>query len=219
MHDLFLILHLLLFCYWLGGDIGVFYSSGFAANPNLSIEARQIAAKIMLNLDVVPRLCGAVMLTVGGVLSKFVGVEHPAWQMAGIILLAPVWLALELILHFKHDTPLGKGLQKFDAPFKWAIVVGCIVSVGWSFATGRLDEAPWVGYKILIFAVIVFCSLMINKTIGPYIVGVQRIAAGEIDDADNAAMAASLRQVKWAVIGIWTGLVIAAVIGVVKPGA
>lgn len=219
MHDLFLILHLLLFCYWLGGDIGVFYSSGFAANPNLSIEARQIAAKIMLNLDVVPRLCGAVMLTVGGVLSEFVGVEHPAWQMAGIILLAPVWLALELILHFKHDTPLGKGLQKFDTPFKWAIVVGCIVSVGWSFATGRLDEAPWVGYKILIFAVIVFCSLMINKTIGPYIVGVQRIAAGEIDDADNAAMAASLRQVKWAVIGIWTGLVIAAVIGVVKPGA
>jgi hypothetical protein len=138
--------------------------------------------------------------------------------MAGIILLAPVWLALELILHFKHDTPLGKGLQKFDSPFKWAIVAGCIVSVGWSFSTGRLSEAPWVGYKILVFAAIVFCSLMINRTIGPYIIGIQRIAAGEINDAENAAMAASLRRAKWAVIGIWIGLVVEVIIGVMQPG-
>jgi hypothetical protein len=218
MHEFILILHLLLFCYWLGGDIGVFYSSGFACDPKLSIEARQTAAKIMLNLDIVPRACGAVMLTVGGVLSEFAGIEHPAWQMAGILLLAPAWLALELILHFRHDTPLGKGLQKFDAPFKWAIVVGCIVSVGWSFANGQLSNAPWVGYKILVFAVIVFFSLMINKTIGPYIVGIQHIAAGKIDDAGNAAMSASLKRAKWAVIGIWIGLVVAAMIGVVKPG-
>jgi hypothetical protein len=218
LHDLFLILHLVLFCYWLGGDIGVFYSSGFAADPKLSIEARMTAARIMLALDLVPRLCGAVMLTVGGVLSEFAGVEHPAWQMAGIILLAPAWLALELILHFKHDTPLGKGMQKFDNPFKWAIVVGCIVSVGWSFATGRLDAAPWVGYKILVFAAIVFCSLMINQTIGPYVVGIERIASGAINDEENAAMARSLKRCKWAVLGIWVGLLIEAVLGVVQPG-
>ena len=218
LHDLFLILHLLLFCYWLGGDIGVFYSSGFAANPDLSLDARMAAAKIMLALDIVPRLCGAVMLTVGGVLSEFIGVEHPAWQMAGIILLAPVWVALELILHFKHDTPLGRGMQKIDNPFKWAIVIGCIVSAGWSFSTGRLDDAPWVGYKILVFAAIVFCSLMINKTIGPYIAGIERIAAGQIDDEENLAMARSLKQCKWAVLGIWAGLLIEAVLGVVRPG-
>jgi hypothetical protein len=219
MHDLLLILHLLLFCYWLGGDIGVFYSSGFAADPKLGIEARMTAAKIMLNLDIVPRICAALMLTVGGLLSEYAGVSHPGWQLAAIVLLAPVWLALELILHFKHDTPLGKGLAKFDSPFKWAIVIACIASVLWSFSTGRLADAPWVGYKILVFAAIVFCSLMITKTIGPYIVGIQRIATGEINDAENAAMTASLKQVKWAVVGIWGGLLIEVVLGVMKPGA
>ena len=218
LHDLFLTLHLLLFCYWLGGDIGVFYSSGFAADPKLSIEARMMAARIMLGLDLVPRLCAAVMLTVGVVLSKFVGVDYPAWQMAGIILLAPVWLALELILHFKHGTSLGKAMQKFDNPFKWAIVVGCVVWFGWSLATGRLDAVPWVGHKILVFAAIVFCSLMINKTIGPYVVGIERIAAGVINDEENAAMAKSLKQCKWAVLGIWAGLVVEVVLGVAQPG-
>jgi hypothetical protein len=218
LHDLLVILHLLLFCYWLGGDIGVFYSSGFAADPALSLEARMTAAKIMLALDLVPRLCGAVMLTVGGVLSEFIGVEHPGWQLTGIILLAPIWLALELILHFRQGTPLGRSAQKFDSPFKWAIVIGCIVSVAWSFTTGRLDEAPWVGYKILVFAAIMICSLMINKTIGPYVVGIQRIAEGQISESETAAMAVSLRRCKWAVVGIWIGLIIAATLGVVQPG-
>jgi hypothetical protein len=176
------------------------------------------AAKIMLGLDIVPRLCGAVMLTVGWVLSGFVGIEYPGWQMVVVIALAPVWLALELMLHFRHDTPLGKGLARFDSPFKWAIVIGCIALAGWSFADGRFVEAPWVGYKILIFAAIVFCSLMINRTIGPYIVGIQRIAEGRIDAGETAAMAASLAKSKWAVIGIWIGLVIEAMLGIVQPG-
>ena len=217
-HDILLILHLLLFCYWLGGDIGVFYSSGFAADAKLGLEARMTAAKIMLSLDLVPRVCGALMLTVGGLLSEFVGIEHPTWQLVGIVMLAPTWLALELILHFKHDTQLGKGLQRFDAPFKWLIIMSCVGSVSWSFYTGRLAEEPWVGYKILVFAAIIFCSLMINRTIGPYVVGIQRIAAGVINDAENAAMALSLQRAKWAVVGIWIGLVIEVVIGVLQPG-
>jgi hypothetical protein len=98
-------------------------------------------------------------------------------------------------------------------------MLACVVSVVWSFSTGRLDEAPWVGYKILVFAAIIFCSLMINQTIGPYIIGIQRIAAGKIDAVEDAAMAASLKRVKWAVIGIWIGLVIEVLLGVVKPGA
>ena len=50
-HDIALLIHLLLFVYWLGGDIGVFYSSGLSVNRSLSREARQMAGKIMINLD------------------------------------------------------------------------------------------------------------------------------------------------------------------------
>ena len=68
-HDIALLIHLLLFVYWLGGDIGVFYSSGLSVNRSLSREARQMAGKIMINLDLIPRLCLSLMLTVGGILT------------------------------------------------------------------------------------------------------------------------------------------------------
>jgi hypothetical protein len=48
--------------------------------------------------------------------------------------------------------------------------------------------------------------------------GNEHIAAGEINAEENAAMAASLKKVKWAVIGIWIGLVVEVVLGVTQPG-
>jgi len=47
--------HVLLFVYWLGGDAGVFYSSRFVVDPKLGREARLTAAKIFLELDMLPR--------------------------------------------------------------------------------------------------------------------------------------------------------------------
>ena len=54
-HGLLKYLHILLFVYWLGGDAGVFYSSKFVTNTNLSRDARLAAFKIFINL-VVPFL-------------------------------------------------------------------------------------------------------------------------------------------------------------------
>ena len=99
LYEFFLIVHLLLFVYWLGGDMGVFYSSGMVIDPKLSDSARMTAAKIMVNLDFVPRICMTLMLTVGGVLSdKFV--PHPLWQTVGMWLLAP-----SLARHGRQHSP------------------------------------------------------------------------------------------------------------------
>lgn len=48
----------------------------------------------MMNLvDVIPRAAISLMLTVGGLLSEYVGLEHPWWQMAGIVLLGQLMRA------------------------------------------------------------------------------------------------------------------------------
>ncbi|MFZ9086446.1 MAG: hypothetical protein ACO3C6_07725, partial [Steroidobacteraceae bacterium] len=48
------LLHLLLFVYWLGGDVGVFYASRFVVDTSLTREERLTAAKIFLDLDMLP---------------------------------------------------------------------------------------------------------------------------------------------------------------------
>jgi len=217
-HDIVLIIHLLLFCYWLGGDIGVFYSSGMVIDPKLSNDARLTAAKIMINLDLVPRICMSLMLTVGGILVEYKGWVHPPWQMAAIILLGPVWLAMVLLIHFREGTQFAKTLTRIDFWFRWLIIVSVIASSTVEFITGGYDQSPWIGYKLYVFSGLVFCGLIIRMNLGPFAEGIHKLAAGSMSDAANVAMAASLNRVRPFVILIWIGLVIEATLGVVEPG-
>ena len=81
-YDLALLVHLVLFAYWLGGDLGVFYTSGYVVDDTLPVKTRQTAARIMLHLDLVPRICMALMLTSGGLLGHVSSVDHPPLQLA-----------------------------------------------------------------------------------------------------------------------------------------
>ena len=72
-YNLFLLAHVLLFVYWLGGDIGVFYSSRYVADPSLSVEARTTALRIMAWIDEIPRICLVMILPVGVMLGYEAG--------------------------------------------------------------------------------------------------------------------------------------------------
>ena len=218
--DIALLMHLLLFAYWLGGDIGVFYSSGFAINRNLSRGARQAAGTIMMNLDLIPRLCLSLMLTVGGILTHYYGIDHPLWQMVGIILLGPIWTCSLIYIHFNEGTDLVKTMTKIDYYFRWVMVFTLITSVSYAFYfTDRLNANPWVGAKLIVFAALIFCGIMIRKYIGGFIKGIHNIATDNINEADDIAMAESLSKARVFVLTIWVLLLVEVWIGVVKPGS
>ncbi len=219
LYDLLVIFHLLLFVYWLGGDLGVYYSSGMVVDPKLSNSARVTAAKIMINLDFVPRICMTLMLTVGGLLSEQIGIGHPLWQTVGFLALGPGWLAMVLFLHYNEGTPLGKVVTKIDYYFRWVLVVYLCGSVTfYTFFSERLATAPWISAKLGIFAFMVFCGLMIRKFIPDYGIGIGKLRKDEVSDEINASMIASLNKCRPFVLAIWAGLLLECIIGVVKPG-
>ena len=193
-----LLIHIILFCYWLGGDIGVFYSSNFV-------------------VDLIPKICMSLMLTVGGILTHYNGIDHPLWQWIGILILGPIWLTMVLIQHFKHQASFIPTLTKIDFYFRCLMVAGIVLSCLFSLSTGRLDEIPWVTAKLLGFAFLIFCGLMIRVNLKNFSSSYVKIAQNNYNDADNQAMALSLKSVKPWVVTIWVVLVIEAALGIVKP--
>lgn len=217
-YDLFIILHLLGFVYWLGGDVGVFYSSGFVINPKYSAETRQIASKIMMDLDLIPRICMTLMLTIGATLASMQGVDHYPGQMLALWVLAPIWCFMVIYMHFKHGSPLAKKMGPVDFWLRRILIAGILLSVVYTLYTGRLSETPWLTAKVALFAYLIFCGVMIRRHLPGFIVGLGALAKGAINDEENAQMAASLKKARPWVLSIWAVVFLEAVLGVVKPG-
>jgi hypothetical protein len=216
-HGIARFLHILLFVYWLGGDAGVFYSSKFVINPRLSRDARMTAAKIFVDLDMLPRYCMALMLTVGGILAEFVGISHPTWEMVAIVLLGPVWLAMVLLVHAKEGTAAGQTLKRADIWFRWIVIASIIVSVVHSHSTGRLAGLEWFSAKLLLFAFMVFCGLMIRRYLPPFVEGFRTLATTGPTPESDRLMIDSLARCQPYVLLIWAGILLSALIGVLKP--
>lgn len=218
LHGIVKYIHVLLFVYWLGGDAGVFYSSKFVLNPNLSRDARLTAFKIFVNLDMLPRYCLALMLTVGGILAEFIGYEHPLWQTIAIVALGPIWVWVVHTIHVREGTDFGKKLATLDRYFRIFMIFALVASVAYHWTTGPLRPYPWLAAKLLIFAFLIFCGFMIRIKIPPFVEGFKVLAAGgatpESDRLMKDGMDASLPYV----FAIWAGVAISALIGILKPG-
>jgi len=217
-HGVFKYIHILLFVYWLGGDAGVFYSSTFVTNTKLSREARLTAFKIFINLDMLPRYCLALMLTVGGVLAEFIGYEHPMWQTVAIVALGPIWVWVVHTIHAREGTEFGKTLATWDRRFRLFMIFAIIASVAYHWTTGPLQPYPWLAAKLLIFAFLIFCGFMIRLKIPPFIEGFKVMAASGATPESDQKMIDGMGACRPYVLLIWAGVAISALLGVLKPG-
>ena len=217
-YELFVILHILGFVYWLGGDVGVFYSSGFVVNPKYSAETRMVASKIMMDLDLIPRICMTLMLTLGGTLASMQGIDHYPGQMIALWLLAPVWCFMVIYMHFSHGSALSKTLGTVDYWLRRILIAGIALSVIYTLATGRLADTPWLTAKVALFAYLIFAGVMIRSHLPGFIVGLQVLAKGSITDEQNVLMNKGLNGARPWVLSIWAVVFVEAVLGIVKPG-
>ena len=217
-HTFVLFMHQLLLVYWIGPDIAVFIWSRIAVNPGLGPEQRVTAGRMMTAIDLVPRVCLALFLTVAGILSETYGITHPWWQMAGIVLLGPVWLFVVLGAWLKEGTDVGRTLAKLDIWVRIALVVGIPVSVAYSTMTGRLEDTPWITGKLMILAGVILLGLVMRIRLQGFFDGVDQLEADGPSPEVDRQMATSAQRSRPFVYAIWVLLLWAALLGVVKPG-
>jgi uncharacterized membrane protein len=210
------LLHLLLFVYWLGADAGTFYASRFVADAKLNPAARATAAKIMLGIDLAPRVAMPLMLASGVHLAAALGaLPLGATAVAGSWLLCAGWLAAVLAIH--HRQP-GRGAALVRADFVFRVVItaalaGCGVG---ALLAGTPALPGWLAIKLAAYAATVGCGLMIRIELRPFGAAFARRlggGAGAEAEADDHAIARSLARCKPYVLAIWALLVLCAAAG------
>ena len=210
--------HLLLFVYWLGADIGVFYAARFVRDPTQSLEARKMAVRIMGWIDQIPRYCLVLMLPVGYTLARQLGlVELPTIGMVILWVIGFAWLWMVWAIHHYQGTPRAERWRSIDLVWRVILVAGLL----WDAMQGLRGTGhilvDWLSIKFALFALLIACGIMIRvfgKPIGPALR--QVLATGSTPELE-ADIARGFSRTRPFVLGIWGLLLCAAAVGILKP--
>ena len=211
---LFKLLHTIGFAYWLGVDLGVFYTSYFVANPKLSPEVRATTARILFALDQGPRICMTMVLPLGIHLTWRYGIfQFDAAVMALIWIICFAWLAMVIIQHFAAPSARKTLLTRFDFVFRIAVATVLIAVGALALTSTQLTLPHWVSWKLAIYGGLIACGLLIRIKLKDFGPAMTRIIRGEADTGDDTIIASSLGGTRPYVILIWIGLIVSTALG------
>lgn len=212
---LFALLHVLVFVYWLGGDLGAFYTSHFLTRADVNSDRRLMAAKVVGDVDMAPRTALILALPTGLMLAQSKGWMTLGWPIVGAIALASlIWLALAWKLHLAHNGQAA-WMKTADTALRYAMIVGLITSCGLALAS-VIDLPIFIALKLLALAGCVALGLYIRvvlKPLGSALMGL----TGPNSDTAQADLARTLNRARPLVMGIWALLLIAAFLGLWTP--
>lgn len=212
---IFTLLHLLVFVYWLGGDLGAFYTSRFLIKPGVSTDRRMLAAKVVNDVDMAPRTALILAFPTGLMLAHVKGwLSLPLPLLVAVWVVALGWLALAWAIHLKHGAAPALWRQA-DLAIRWLLIAGLTAAAVWNIA-GSGSLPLFLSLKLLTLAGCTAFGLFIRavlKPLGPALMGL----AGPDVAAAEASLAATLNRARPLVTGIWALLIAAALLALFKP--
>ena len=216
---LLVFIHVLLFVYWVGADLAVFYGAGIAADPELGAEAREAIGRLTRFVDQFPRSSVPLIGAVGATLAAMRGYADisAAW-LALVWIVALGWVAMNVYLYMNHGAPeKTRGVMSFDLWFRISILI-VVGGLGLASLAGQgITDQPWLAIKLLLFALAIVFALCVRVLFKPFRPALARIVAGNPEPGDEAVMKSSLAKTRLAVLGIWGSASAAALVALWKP--
>jgi len=219
LYNALLLLHVLLFVYWLGADLAVFYSASYAADPALPIATRVVIAEIMGFVDLFPRMSVPLIGAVGASMAATTGrMALGGAGLAIVWIVALVWVATNLHMYRHRRSPERiSRWRRFD--FVWRATAATLIALAGASALAGMgvthDRA--LALKLIIFAGAVFLSLVLRTLFSPFRPALARLAGGAGRPDDSEIMQLALSRARPVVLAIWAMTVAAAAIGLWQP--
>lgn len=225
LHSFAIFLHILLVTYWLGSDIGVFYASRFVVNPKVSPAGRSIALKIMNMVDLAPRVCLILMLPSGVTLMAASPLGRDifyGWPLALAWIGSLIWLGLMLVDFFKCPAKHADLVHKLDWIVRISVVIGLLAVSGYTFVVdepfGVTTNPKWLAGKVAAYAISIFGGIMIRVSLRPFGPAFAKLMSEGSSPEVERDIQGSMRRAIPYVLLIWVMVLLAAFLGVVKPG-
>lgn len=220
LHDLLLFAHLLLFAYWLGSDVGVFYGITFVLRPDLSPETRQTVMALIHWIDAIPRICFVLMVPLGITLSVSAG-YIPLAEAQRTPVLAIAWAAglIWLGASIAAYNGISNRLASAEFGFRVLLLAGFVLA-GLSSLAGQGPVIPggtWLAVKLVLFGGIIGCSLILERLGKPMLEAAGPILEGRSTLALETKLASAVNRSRAVVVVLWGLIAILGFLGITKP--
>lgn len=193
-----LFLHVLLFAYWLGADLGVFVCAMIGRRKETDETARLMLGQAAGLIDMAPRSCLVLMVPAGLTLASRFGSPIHGVLLGAIWVAALAWLWLVWQVHLQHDSPAGRFFWKLDFAVRSLVMASFVGFGAWCLVVGHPIAERWLAMKIFLFGLIVLAGIIVRILL-------------------LSATPAPRNWIRDVVFGIWALVAMIAFLGVAKP--
>ncbi|MCJ1959922.1 hypothetical protein [Novosphingobium mangrovi (ex Hu et al. 2023)] len=210
------LLHLLIPIYWLGGDLGAFYSSRFLVDPKRTVPERLLALHILNNIDMAPRTALILAFPTGFTLAAMKGwLAVSGLAVTGVWVAGLAWLALAWAVHILHG-PAGKTYKQIDLAIRY-IVLAALVAGGVAGLVGAVTLPLFIALKLLVLAFCIFIGLLVRRQLVPLIPAIVDLAKNGASPEGDKTIAGVLAVTQPTVMTLWAAVLIASFLGIATP--
>ena len=215
-YQLLRFVHVVLFAYWLGADLGVFLAGGVMSRPGLAVPERNRIRALLMDIDLLPRLALFGMLPVGFQMSLAWGAPLPATWVPAIWAGSLGWAGMALLIHFSTDQGLVSRLLQTDLTLR-VLLLAAMLALSLALLLRDGGEVPlWLGAKLLLFAAIIVDGMVLRVYSGQWRLAMARFAAGDVRGGQTL-LRVRRRKAAAAALVMWALVAIIAFLGAVKP--
>ena len=216
-YEIWKFLHICMFVFWLGTDMGVMLCSKKSTDSNLGVEARFQMLEMALKIEILPRIMWVMALPLGVHLSKSLGYIDPSFLTLTMMwVFTLMWLVINVGGATNLDKPWGQQLSKINRIVVASIGAGLIIVAATSFMGYGPYEPNSIALKVGLYGLINLTILGIEIAFFPLGMAFERLATeGSSPELESSITGGMNTTLKW-VHATYIMIFIVAFIGVTK---
>ena len=212
--DFWKLAHVGTLVYWVGADIGVFYSAHLITNPAYSPQTRAVLLKVLAWIDMIPRYTLLLTFPIGAQLAAGLDLSRISGVWLWLMWIAvAAWIVMVREIHRREGSSAARTMGTIDLYLRYAFIAALVVSGVASLAGGTPYETTWIAVKVLLFAGAVSCGVAIRIAFRPFVPAFAQLVAEGSSAEVEARLKNTLGNTRPYVVGIWVIAAATAFIG------